>query len=66
MRDQIPRLVIPESRKAVSRLNSVASVPRDFVELTAVAMTNQKALVRSEGATPAEIRNQLGYAAARR
>lgn len=62
MRDQIPRFVIPESRKAASRLSAVASVPREFVELTAVAMTNQKTLVRGDGATPAEMRDMVGYA----
>lgn len=64
MRDQIPRFLIPESTKDVVRMNSAASVPPEFVELTAVAVTNQKALARGEGATPAGIRDLLRYAEA--
>ena len=64
MRDQIPRFLIPESSKEPLRLNGAASVPIEFVELTVVAVTNQKALVRGESATPAEIRDLLRYAEA--
>jgi len=64
MRDQIPHFLIPESTKEVVRLNSAASVPPEFVELTAVAVTNQKALVRGESITPAETRDLLRYAEA--
>jgi len=64
MRDQIPRFLIPESSKETWRLTSAASVPPEFVELTAVAVANQKTLARDEGATPAEIRDLLRYAEA--
>lgn len=64
MRDQIPRFLIPDSPKDAVRLTSAASVPPEFVELTVVAITNQKTLVRVESATPAEIRDQLRYAEA--
>jgi hypothetical protein len=64
MRDQIPRLLIPATSKEVTRLNSAASVPVEFVELTNVAVANQKALVRGESASPAEVRDRLRYAEA--
>jgi len=64
MRDQIPRFLIPESSKETWRLVNAASVPPEFVELTAVAVANQKTLARDEGATPAEIRDLLRYAEA--
>ncbi|HUP59087.1 MAG TPA: hypothetical protein VNA69_01570 [Thermoanaerobaculia bacterium] len=64
MRDQIPRFLIPESSREVLRLTSAASVPPEFVELTVVAVANQKALMRGESATPAEIRDLLRYAEA--
>lgn len=64
MRDQIPRFLIPDSPKAASRLSGAASVPREFVELTIVAVANQKALVRGESTPPAEIRDLLHYAEA--
>ena len=62
MRNLIPHLVIPESQRERSRLNSAASVPPEFVELTVVAVANENALVRGEGATPAEVRDFLAYA----
>ena len=64
MRDQIPRFLIPESPKAALRLNSAASVPPEFVELTVVAVANQKALARGESISPAEIRDLMRYAEA--
>jgi hypothetical protein len=64
MRDQIPHFLIPESPREVLRLNSAASVPRQFVELTAMAVSNQKSLTRGESTTPAEIRDLLQYAEA--
>ena len=64
MRDQIPRFVIPATSKEAARLNSAASVPLEFIELTAVAIASQKALVRGEGATPAQMRDLLRYAEA--
>ena len=61
MRDLIPRLIIPVSRKERTRLSPAASVPPEFVELTAVATANEKVLVR-EGAAPAETRDLMNYA----
>jgi hypothetical protein len=62
MRDVIPRLVIPASPKDRIRLNAAASVPPEFVELTAVAIANENSLVRGDGATPAEVRDLTAYA----
>jgi hypothetical protein len=47
MRQIIPNLVIPESKGALRRLASAASVPRQFVDLAAVAVVNNSALVRA-------------------
>ncbi|HKQ19586.1 MAG TPA: hypothetical protein VJW75_07565 [Candidatus Eisenbacteria bacterium] len=64
MRGLIPHFVIPTSRLDTVRLSSAASVPAEFIELTAVALTNETALVRGDGATPAEMRDMLSYAEA--
>ena len=61
-REQIPRFVIPETADAMQRLSYAAAVPIVFVELTNVAVANHAALVRADGATPAEIRDLLAYA----
>ncbi|PYQ26858.1 MAG: hypothetical protein DMF56_23040 [Acidobacteria bacterium] len=61
-REQIPRFVIPPTSDATKRLSIAASVPAAFIELTNVAVTNQKALVREERVPPAEIRDLMSYA----
>jgi hypothetical protein len=60
-REQIPRFVIPDGPDATQRLISAASLPPVFVELTNVAVANQPVLVRIEGATPAQVRDQMSY-----
>ncbi len=60
----IPHLVIPESAKDRVRMNNVASVPPEFVELTTVAVANETSLVRGDAATPAEVRDLMSYAEA--
>jgi hypothetical protein len=62
MRDRVPNLVIPDSPIATQKLVSVASVPAQFVELTAVAVTNSETLVRKGGADAAQLRDLLSYA----
>jgi hypothetical protein len=64
MRQAIPNLVIPTTRKDGQRLSRAASVPAPFVELTAVAVKNSQALVRGGGADPAQIRDLMSYAEA--
>ena len=61
-RDQIPRFAIPETADATRRLATAASVPPVFIELTTVAVANHMALVRADGAPPAEIRDLVAYA----
>ena len=62
MRELIPHFVIPVSTKDTVRLNSAASVPPEFVELTAMAVANNNALVRGEAPSPAEVRDLMRYA----
>jgi hypothetical protein len=64
MRQLIPNFVFPSSKSDGRRLSSAASVPPEFVELTAVAVTNTSALVRGGAVDPAEIRDLLSYAEA--
>lgn len=62
MREVIPNFVLPVSVKETQRLNSAASVSPQFVEVSASAIANQKALERADGATPAEMRDLMSYA----
>ena len=62
MRDLIPRFTIPASARERASLNSAASVPPEFVELTAVAVANENSLVRGDAITPAEVRDLTAYA----
>lgn len=62
MRELIPRFTVPASTKDAVRLHSAASVPPEFVELTAMAVANQNALVRGDAATPAQVRDLMSYA----
>ena len=64
MRQQIPYFTMPVDGKETQRLNNAASVSPEFVESTASAMANQKSLERADGATPAEMRDQMSYAEA--
>ena len=61
MRQTIPNFVTPETKDDHRRLISAASVPAEFVELIASAITNSSALVR-EDTSPAEMRDHLAYA----
>lgn len=63
-REQIPRFAIPPAADATRRLASAGSVPAIFIELTNVALAKQTTLVRAEGATPAQVRDMVGYAEA--
>ena len=62
MRQKIPNLVIPESGNASQKLVTAATVPPQFVELTAVAVRNSAALVRGGGADPVRTRDLMSYA----
>lgn len=61
MRELIPYFTLPVSGRDTQRISSVASVSPQFVEITAAAIANQDALVRADGATPAEMRDLMSY-----
>ena len=61
MRELIPHFVIPASAREARRLHSAASVSPAFVELTAVAMTHQNALVRGDSILPPGMRDLMSY-----
>ena len=62
MRQQVPKLVIPSSTREGSRLSNAASVPPEFVELSAVSVTNSAPLVREGALGPDETRDLIRYA----
>jgi hypothetical protein len=64
MRLTIPNFVFPTSKGSGRRLTNAASVPPEFVELTAVAVKNNAALVRGGGVDPDQMRDLLNYAEA--
>jgi len=61
---KIPNLVIPTSKGAGQRLIATASVPKKFVELTAVAVRNSAPLVRQSGQDLEQDRDRTSYAEA--
>jgi len=61
MREVIPHFAIPASRRDAQRLVNAASVPPEFVELTATAMTHQNSLVRGDSMPPADMRDHMSY-----
>jgi len=64
MRQKIPNLVIPASKSAGRRLARTASLPKEFVDLTAVAVKNNTTLVRPAGQDLAQDRDLITYAEA--
>jgi hypothetical protein len=62
IRERFPRMLIPSSKKETARLRSAASVPPEFIELTNLAVANERELVRGGAITPAEVRDSLDYA----
>jgi hypothetical protein len=64
MRQKIPNLVIPTSKGAGRRLVTTASVPKKFVDLTAVAVRNNATLVRSSGQDLEQDRDLTDFAEA--
>ena len=61
-RELIPHFVMPESLDETRRLSPAASVSPEFIELTNVVVANQPALERTDGTTPAEVRDLVSYA----
>ena len=64
MRQQIPNFVMPTSKDELRKLSKAASVPQEFVELTAVAVKNSPMLVRGGGPDPDQTRDLMAYAEA--
>ena len=64
MRQQIPNFVMPTSKDELRKLSKAASVPQEFVELTAVAVKNSPLLVRGGGPDPDQTRDLMAYAEA--
>ena len=64
MRRQIPNFVIPSSKDEGRRLSKAASVPQQFIELTAVVVKNSPALVRGGGPDPLQTRDLMSFAEA--
>ena len=62
IRETIPHFVLPDTKGGRRRLTSLASLPPEFVEQTAVARANNPALVRGEETSPAESRDLMSYA----
>jgi hypothetical protein len=58
MRQQVPNFVIPTSRSETQRMIKAASVPPEFVELSAVAVKNTTPLAGG-GALPPELTRDL-------
>ena len=61
MRETIPHFAVPTRKSTRRALAATASLPAEFVELTAVARTNHPGLVRGGAPTPAETRDLLSY-----
>jgi hypothetical protein len=60
-RARIPYFTLPISAKESAKLAAAASVPPQFVEISASAMGNEKALERPS-VTPEEVRELMSYA----
>lgn len=61
MRETIPHFAVPTRKGSRQNLVMTASLPPEFIELTAVARTHSAALVRGETLTPAETRDLMAY-----
>lgn len=62
LRQKIPNLTFPSAKGDGRKLTSAATVPAQFVELTAVAVTNNAVLVRPESLDAVGLRDLLAFA----
>lgn len=62
MRDKIPNFTVPKTKNDGRKLVSVARIPPEFIELTAVAVKNSAVLVRQGATDPDQIRDLMTYA----
>ena len=61
MRQEIPNFVIPTSKADARKMARAASVPPQFVEMSAAATKNSPPLARSGGPDPDTVRDLLNY-----
>ena len=61
MRETIPYFAVPTRKTGRRSLIAAASLPTEFVELTAMARTNHPGLVRGGAPTPTETRELMSY-----
>ncbi len=64
MRLLVPKFILPATKADGRRLANAANLPPQFVELTAVAMTNSASLARPGAADPLQTRDLMSYAEA--
>ena len=62
MKQRVPNFVIPESRNAGRQLASAASLPQQFVDLTALAIRNNEELARGGNFGPPEMHDMASFA----
>lgn len=62
MRAKIPNLVLPTTSGDHRRLIRAATLPPEFIELTAVAVANSLTLVREGGPNPDRTRDLMSFA----
>ena len=61
LRQEIPNFIVPASPAAGRQLAGVASVPPQFVEMTAAAVTNNPVLSRAGSPDPDSVRDLVSY-----
>ncbi len=64
LRQRIPNFAFPSTSSETRRLSSAASVSKEFVDLSLLAMKNSQALVRGGTSDPAVSRDIVSYAEA--
>jgi hypothetical protein len=62
MKQRVPNFVIPESSNAGRQLAYAASVPQQFVDLTALAIRNNEELARGGNFGPPEMHDMASFA----
>jgi hypothetical protein len=63
-RQRIPNFTVPDSLREKQSVATVASIPPQFVERAAVAISNTPSLARQGAADPERIRDLMSFAAA--
>ena len=62
MKQRVPNFVIPESSNTGRQLASAASLPQQFVDLTALAIRNNEELARGGNFGPPEMHDMASFA----